>query len=1372
VGIGTSSENKSGLPSLLRVLSPLLFLFIPLVIYILATYLIADYSEKAAFWTQITAYVLSGCVVCWVLVRFVFYLRLLFAVRRQHAEMQRHDPLFIVGMKMADRLKKVHEKLKQSGVGVYDVPFHVVVSDPDAEVDAFLSGSGIAFPKELNDFALDPSEDFERWYVGTEAVFVDVSRLMSPSMQNEWLVFLKTLASGRWNAPVNGAVVVFSREHFMNGELQQQKDLELAIQKNLQLMQEKLKEKFPAYMVAMHVDEIEGFQDFFGDLKASARAQMFGWSNLDPLATPLDLARFNVGLNQILSRMKNYLLSRMAILQDTGSVDRAYLFVGEIQRLNAAVKNSVSRIFNPQNYLDPVPFRGIYYTGGGYTGSGGNTIGASATFMGDGTSLNLSNKTMVGVGKNVHDSMRNQNWFAGDFVSSKLLSESGNIARPLWVLKKQRRILGVGIAALITQLVLSIVFMISEVMATSDWRKESERVLAEANEILKRPFSDVPNPADIADAENILSEISRLETILKDESLFQGSSSLGRRGELLSGLETIHDAIFYRYFVRTLIREVETELSSWQPGNKPFQEIGAKLLEYIKWANPHYDGPLVISPFLSKSETVEMIKRRQFLEQHFSYDENGEKPVLVDKLAAQRIIKIYKQINGPDRVTLPLQPGEKYRSPGESEWEWWSRVSGAINNILTHINETIAVQPDQTERFRGDPGNQIFDLVQAVNKLMAEVDELTVLAKEGQDKFPFWVSSIDEFFKRSKGAAANWHDVEEAITKSQGRDEYAVGKIVVPIFDTRMHLIQLFNELSSGQLRAFLLGFAEKRAGISSREAKIYQDIGSRVMRLHRSFGTYLRDFQKLIEKQGQLVSTSDYFQPDDILKNLLTMRKEAESVSSTEDELLKLLAATDQLAQNENEAELSMPDNPKDAKKAKPTMKQGVAIAKSAMGDEVIRKAVFEKYNWQKTSNWVRAWQKVVKKERIYLLSMHWMELFDWYRPIPKSNHTRSWHELMRLGPLAEGGDGEFTEKIDDFLEQWTTSIPSEVVAVIKDESQPQPKEIRNFNDLYGQVNKFRTTYMPGLRKATKTFATTVKALNSNAYENWKKLSESSDSELSWDALESYSRFRDEYEIAEGKNVLNITGSLIGLETRIRKQMAGQLNSDFSARWKSVLREIDKYSLSNAFPFNRGGRSGNHNEVLEILAIVRTLGEQYGIVAQDAQSNSAELSPEAKSALDGIVSASRRTFIKRCVAFQHFLKGDDNQLPHAMIRIASKEIGRHYHWIRMTIRRNAYFDMSVYGEKAERVDITSNYGDVKFDGLDINKVSGGQTKVAKGDLGLLMFLYNHGKPTDPDRTRWIVTSQLAASDADGKQVGFDLEFVFNQPVPQLPVIP
>lgn len=1373
MGLGTTSDRKSGLPSLFRVLSPLLFLLIPLVVLILARFLIADYSDIAAFWTSISAYAIGGIIIVWVLIRSAFYLRIFFTVRRHHAEMQRNDPLFIVEMKMQERLKRIHEKLKLAGTGVYDVPFYVVVTDPDAEVDAFLNGSGITFPKELNDAELDVTEEFEKWYVGTQAVFVDVSQLMSPSMQNEWLLFLKTLVNGRWNAPINGALVVFSREHLVQGESEQRTGLELAIQKNLQLMQEKLKEKFPAYLAVTHVDEIDGFNEFFGDLRTSSKAQMFGWSNPDPLATPLDLSRFGVELNRMIGRMRSYLLERMTALQDADSVDLAYGFVEKISELNSEVKQSVSRIFNPQNYLDPVPLRGAYLTGGGYTGNSTSTIGANATFMGDGPDLSVAGGTVVGVGRNVKDLLRNQNWFVGDFVSSKLLSESGNIARPVWVLKKQKRILIVGIAALVAQLILSVFFMVNEVMATSDWREQSDKVLANAREILERPIYEKRKKQDIADAENILVELSRLESVLQDEKLFQGSSSLGRRGELLSGLQTIHRAIFYKYFVRELIQDVEQELSSWQPDKKPFAELAPKLIEYIKWANPHYDGPLQISPFYKAGSTVELIKQRQFLEQNFSYDADAEKTELADDVAAQRIIKFFKQLNGPTRITLPLQAGEKYRSPGESEWEWWQRVSGSIDYILKHMGETIEVNPELSENFKGDPGNQIYELVQAVKKMMSEVEALEKLADEGEEKFSYWTSSVEDFFELSKKSAVHWSVVEDEISKSEARDKYAVKKIVIPIFDNRMHLIQLFNELSTGQLHEFLSGFAEKRAGISPQEAKIYQDIGSRVMRLHKTFGAYLNSAQTLIQKSGELVANSDYYKEEEILKKLLLMRKEAESVSTAENQLLELLDATDELVKVEDSDELVKPKSPKDLKKAaKANSKQGLDLLKNALGEEGVRLEALEKYSWKRTSTWVRTWRKLLKRERVYLISMYWMELFDWYRPIPKSNHKRTWHELMRIGPLAEGGEGVFTERIDDFLEQWATSVPSEVISAIKDDSQPHPRELKDFIDLYSQVSKFRSAYMPALRKATNMFVTTVKALNANAYENWKKLSGSDDSELSWDALESYTRFRDEYEISEGINMRNITGSLVGMEVTIRKEMGKQLSSDFTTRWKAVIQEAKNRSLVKAFPFNRTGESGDHNEVLEVLASARSLGEQYGVLRSEDASSGTELSKEAQSALDGIVSVPRRKFMERCLAFQKFLKGDDEQLPHAMIRIVSKDIGKHYHWIRMTIGRNAYFDMGVYGEKAVKVDVASNYGGVKFEGLDISKVSRGEQRVTSGDFGLLTLLYLHGKPTNQDRTTWIVSTQLGASDADGEQVSFDMEFVFNQSVPNLPIIP
>lgn len=1367
----TNPSEKIQLPSILKVIRPLLFLIIPIITIILAEFFVADYSEVAAKWIKIGSYVFIGVIVLWVLFRFVLFLRLYFTLKKRSLEMQRHDPLFIIEMKMQERIKKVHEKLKQTGKTPYDVPFYAVISDEHADVEAFLNGSSVVFPKDLEE-DVDVADEYETWYVGNEAVFVDVSRLLSGRLEKEWLIFLKSLLAQRWNAPINGALVVLSQEHMNAGDSQERVTFEVIVQKKLQIMQEKLKEKFPAYMVVSRIDEIEGFNDFFLSMSSRYRGQMLGWSNPDPLESRLDLARFGGELKRIGKNLRSYLVERLNAQDDTENSDEIYNFVNQMEKLLGAVKVSTTRIFDPNNYLDPVPFRGVYMTGGLYAGDFTPASSANATMIGDGADIGVANATMIGDGNNINQFVRHQNWFALDFVSTKLLGESGNIGRPKWILKKQRRILIGGIVALSLQLVLSIGLMVSEVMSTADWREESQVVLTEAKEILDRPLYKKSHEKDLQDAKDVLEEINRLKQILENEELFQGSTSLGRRSEVLDGLNTIHDAVFQKYFLRDLIKEVEMEISTWDHQKKPFRNMGNKLIEYIKWANPHNKDELDINPFLDWSSEVEAVKERQFMLRHYTYDESAPKPQIVDKIAAKRIIKFFTKINGTDRVVLPLQSGGVSRNPGESEWEWWQRLSTGVDGVFDQMARNIKVKPSSSDGARSDPSNQIYDMVQSVEEFVKELEALDKLAKEGAKKFPYWISSVDNFFARAEKNSQNWPVVKKALAKSKDRDEFAIKKIVVPILDNRMHLVQLFIEQTSGVFKKKLDAFAQKKTTMSSDKMELYRSIGTKVMRIHKNFHVYLKGIQGLIEKSGALVSDSSYLKEEEILKKLKAMRTEAEIVAKKEAELIGLLKQTDELIKENNNG--GEEEGEKDLKKAAKAKAKSAAkdALSDAMSGKAIKLEVLDKYGWKATSSWVKKWKKVLGKERTYLVAMYWMELFDWYRPIPKSSTKRSWQAVMHLGPLGEGGEMLFTEGIDDFLEQWLGSVPSETVGLITDESKQPPANIKNFADLYGQVKKFRSNYMPGLRKATNAFVKTVKSLNSGAYENWRKLSESEDGDISWFALESYSRFREEYEISEGINMRNITGSLLGMQTTIVNGLQQQLFADFNSRWKTIKKKASGRNLIRKFPFSRSGKSAEQGAAMELLEQSIKLGESYGVLAVEGQEDGKKLSEQSKSAVDKVVSSNRRRFIERSRSFRDFLRGNDEELPYVTIRVTSRGIGKHYHWIRMTVGSSNYFDMGVYGEKSVRVDLVSNYGNVRFEGLDINKVTRGDRLVAQGDFGLLKLLYDHGKSVNESRTKWIVTTQISASDADGEQVAFDMEFIFNQSVPRLPVFP
>ncbi len=68
----TSSKFNSGMPAILKVISPLFFLILPIIIFTLAKFWVSDYSETVSSWMIIGSYVMGGAILLWVIVRLGF----------------------------------------------------------------------------------------------------------------------------------------------------------------------------------------------------------------------------------------------------------------------------------------------------------------------------------------------------------------------------------------------------------------------------------------------------------------------------------------------------------------------------------------------------------------------------------------------------------------------------------------------------------------------------------------------------------------------------------------------------------------------------------------------------------------------------------------------------------------------------------------------------------------------------------------------------------------------------------------------------------------------------------------------------------------------------------------------------------------------------------------------------------------------------------------------------------------------------------------------------------------------------------------------------------------------------------------------------
>jgi hypothetical protein len=1356
------------------VLWPLLLLLIPLSIHLAARHFLREGTPEAARWISLGCSILAIALVVWVAIRGSLFLRSWLAFRHRELAQQRRDPLFIVESKMRERIATVLSLSAKMGKKKHDLPIFAIIADKSVDVNAFLSGSGVVFPRDLQMPQGEASETLERWHLGTEALFVDLSALLSDARESELGAFLGALESARPLAPLNGSLLLFSRKYLQSTTKEAKEKYASVLRQRLQRMQERLKVKYPSYVFTTGIDEIAGFQDFFKDLNTKAVGQILGWSNRDSHQTRLDLARLSADITRIKRRIDDHLLRRMERQADVVIVDRMFGFTKELGNLLDALFACVTSILAPNLYLDPIPLRGCYLCGG----SARTSLHAGLDPVGNATAVGEPGQgapggTMIGDGKAIEQFLTHQNWFCKDVFTIKIIREGGNLSRPNWIAKRQRKLAIAGLAVLSLQFVLFSFMVVSGIKDSSDWRSKSDAVLARAQDVLLRGQSkEALEEKDRLEARQSLQELKELEQVVLQQEVFDNTIALGRRDDILSRLREIHQAIFQTYFLTDLIKNTERQLSNWQGKKLDTKRIAQMLVEYVRWSNNAYQGDRRIDPFLDWSSEVKAVQEREFYLSHYREEASQAASRLIDPQAEKRIVEVLEALNGPNRVTLPMPSNIEPRTPAEREWQWWQKVGNALKALDESFSSSVALDPIEPRSGDGDPVDRIFELSESMKTLVTSIDQADELLVEGAQEFPYFAAAAENLFSSLDEAAKGWPAVDNAIRKSRERTEHAYENLVDPILNSRIHLYQMFTGGADGPLKGLLERLAVERAKINPLSANLYTTAGNLVKELYKGFFLYTLDMQKLIETSGALVSTSDFYKEEEIIAKLEDMRVKSNDLIEKEKKVRAALQQLDELLTVEPKSDPAATLRGKSSLKemGDAVKQEGKDLAKGVLDGDFLKREVSDKYQISSLSTWVMKWHAAVEKERRYILALYWTELFDWYQTIRKPTGRVGWNEVMAMGPFAHENEMQFVEGIDKFLQKWLATVPAELIDDQEKQSGLPRPELSDFRDLYAKVEKFRTIYIPELRQATSSFVKAVRTLRGASQDNLRNISSAQNPDFSWDALKAFSNFKTRYEMNEGLALGNVTGPLLGLENGLSSGLNQRVRDDFNTRWKELLVKARENMLHERFPFSQQGMSANQTDIIALCENAAAIGTMFGILDADT-GDSNNKDNTGGTLLRSVISADRKAFIERCHQFTAIIRGGE-KVPEVTVRLESGEIGKHYHWVRMRIGSVNYFDLGVYGKNSVVVGLLSNLGGVSFAGLDINRMPKSESSVTKGDLGILQLVYTYGKSMDKSRKKWMVKSQLGASDSDGVQVSFAMIFEFNTPLPELPVLP
>jgi len=402
---------------------------------------------------------------CWLVVRLVKRLRsfrasdrLLAAVVAQPQPTEARPPAEVV--KLRERFTEAVSALQQQrrgGRSLYDLPWYLIIGAPGSGKTTALLNSGLKFPLEqrVGKGALRGVGGTRNcdWWFTDEAVFLDTAGRYTTQDSDAasdsagWSEFLALLRKYRARRPVNGVIVTVNAQDLLVLDAAgTEAHVEAACARLNELTRE-LRIHLPVYLMVTKCDLVDGFAEYFEDLAAEGRAQVWG------VTFPYEQTVANDGpqvfpaeFDALMTRLNERVFERVEEERNTRRRTKVFAFPQQMATVRDALTQWVSDVFASRDFGGRILLRGVYFTSGTQEGtpidrllgSIGRTFGAADAVMrpaGRGKAYfveNLLKEVMIGesglAGVNRRLELGNASLQLGAYAATGLIAAAGVVA--------------------------------------------------------------------------------------------------------------------------------------------------------------------------------------------------------------------------------------------------------------------------------------------------------------------------------------------------------------------------------------------------------------------------------------------------------------------------------------------------------------------------------------------------------------------------------------------------------------------------------------------------------------------------------------------------------------------------------------------------------------------------------------------------------------------------------------------------------------------------------------------------------------------------------------------------------------------------------
>ena len=263
---------------------------------------------------------------------------------------------------------------------IYEQPWYVIIGPPGAGKTTALLNAGLKFPlaAALGQGAVAGVGGTRLcdWWFTEDAVLIDTAGRYTTQDSDAsvdkagWEGFLDLLKRTRERQALNGVMVAISLADIASAPREERLAHARAIRKRIKEITERLNLKLPVYALLTKADLLAGFTEFFDNLDAEKRGQVWG------VTFPADgggqagpASAFAGEFSALTARLDERLID---LLQGERSPDRRALIAGfpaQVASLAAPLNEFIQEAFGGSS-LDPAPYlRGVYMTSGTQEGT-------------------------------------------------------------------------------------------------------------------------------------------------------------------------------------------------------------------------------------------------------------------------------------------------------------------------------------------------------------------------------------------------------------------------------------------------------------------------------------------------------------------------------------------------------------------------------------------------------------------------------------------------------------------------------------------------------------------------------------------------------------------------------------------------------------------------------------------------------------------------------------------------------------------------------------------------------------------------------------------------------------------------------------------